>query len=56
MAKTDPFHTDSEEYPPKHREVYHDQTDCIYGKAIEKRHRKNGKGSKPHCLKCEELA
>lgn len=28
MAKVNPFHTDSPEYPPSHRDVYHDQSEC----------------------------
>jgi len=55
MAKTDPYHTDSPEYPPSHREVYHDHTDCQYGKSIKKEHRKDGKGDKPRCSKCRDL-
>ena len=27
-----PFHTNSPEYPPEHREVYHDQDTCPDGK------------------------
>ena len=55
MAKTNPYHTNSEEYPPSHREVYHDQTSCQYGKKIETKHREDGRGGKPRCSKCEEL-
>jgi hypothetical protein len=29
-----PFHTDSPEYPPTHRNVYHDNSLCDHGKAI----------------------
>jgi hypothetical protein len=55
MAKRNPYHTDSKEYPTSHREVYHDQTDCQYGKAIKEEHRKDGKGDRPRCSKCKEL-
>ncbi len=55
MAKTNPYHTNSKEYPPEHREVFHDQTDCQYGKAIKKEHREDGKGDKSRCSKCKDL-
>ena len=55
MAKTDPYHTNSKEYPPSHREVYHDQTNCQYGKEIKKDDREGGKDGRPRCSKCEEL-
>jgi hypothetical protein len=29
MSKVAAFHTSSQEYPPKHREVYHDHDDCM---------------------------
>jgi len=32
MPTTSPFHTDSPEYEPKHREVYHDKDTCPDGK------------------------
>jgi hypothetical protein len=45
MAKIKPYHTDSPEYPPKHREVHHDHDDCHDGKAIKSSHRKDGRWS-----------
>jgi hypothetical protein len=55
MAKVSPYHTDSEEYEPKHREVYHDHDDCYEGKKIQAKHRKNGTGNKPRCKVCINL-
>ena len=42
MAKIPAFHTTSEEYPPTHRNVYHDQSECQYGREIQQRHRIDG--------------
>jgi hypothetical protein len=55
MAKVAAYHTDSEEYPPKHREVYHDRDDCPDGKRIQAKHRKTGTGGKPRCKECIRL-
>jgi hypothetical protein len=55
MAKISPYHTDSPEYPPKHREVHHDHDDCSEGKKIESKHRKPGTGYKPRCSECQRL-
>jgi hypothetical protein len=49
------YHTNSEEYPPKHREVYHDHDDCPDGKQIMEKHRKLGTGGKPLCKACRNL-
>jgi len=54
MAKVNPFHTNSPEYEPKHREVYHDTDTCPDGKRIELQHRVDGDGGKKHCLECEK--
>jgi hypothetical protein len=54
MAKVNPFHTNSPEYPPTHREVYHDTDTCPDGKRIKPEHRENGNGNKKHCLECEK--
>ena len=56
MAKVPAYHTDSEEYLPKHREVYHDDDECYEGKKIEKKHRKDGTGGKKQCAVCADLA
>lgn len=37
MSKVPPYHTNSPEYEPRHREVYHDDDDCYDGKAIQQR-------------------
>jgi hypothetical protein len=46
------YHTDSPEYPPEHREVYHNNNDCPSGKQIKSEHRKSGTGNKPLCSRC----
>lgn len=56
VAKVAAYHTDSPEYEPKHREVYHDRDDCKDGKRIEARHRKSGTGGKRLCDECRRLA
>lgn len=55
MAKIAPFHTNSEEYPPSHRNVYHDQSECGYGKEIKPQHRVDGTAGRPRCDECEKL-
>jgi len=55
MAKVAPFHTNSTEYPPEHRNVYHDRDDCPDGKRIQSKHRESGTGSKPRCKECIKL-
>lgn len=55
MATVTAYHTDSEEYPPKHREVYHDKNTCPDGNKIEQKHRKTGTGGKKHCLECNKV-
>ena len=55
MSKVASYHTDSKEYPPTHREVYHDYDNCQYGKAIKDEHRLKGDGGKSRCLKCKAL-
>jgi hypothetical protein len=55
MAKVTPFHTDSPEYAPTHREVYHDDSACSQGKKIQDKHRKSGKGNKKLCSECAKL-
>jgi hypothetical protein len=55
MAKVDPFHTDSPEYLPSHRNVFHDQSECDYGEEIKPEHRRPGTGERPRCKECERL-
>ncbi|HMD55967.1 MAG TPA: hypothetical protein VKG82_00700 [Solirubrobacteraceae bacterium] len=51
-----PFHTDSPEYPPTHRDVYHDNSLCDYGKEIKPEHRVSGSGGRARCDRCSSLA
>jgi|NGEPerStandDraft_6_1074524.scaffolds.fasta_scaffold02197_5 hypothetical protein len=51
-----PFHTDSPEYPPTHRNVYHDNSLCDYGKEIKREHRISGPGGRSRCDRCNTLA
>lgn len=56
MAKVAPYHTDSPEYPPKHRNVYHDHDDCPDGRQIKPWHKKAGMGISRHrCDECIKL-
>jgi hypothetical protein len=55
MARVAPYHTNSPEYPPAHREVYHDQDDCHDGRAIKPQHRLSGTGGKQRCKVCIRL-
>jgi hypothetical protein len=55
MGKVFPYHTLSQEYPPTHRDVYHDHDDCKYGKEILKKDRVEGAGGRPRCKECISL-
>jgi hypothetical protein len=55
MSKVSPYHTNSTEYPPTHRDVHHDHDDCKYGKEIKPEHRVAGKGDRPRCAECTRL-
>ena len=55
MAKVAAYHTNSPEYPPEHREVYHDHDDCFEGKKIKPEHREPGTGGKQRCKVCIRL-
>ncbi len=55
MSKVYPYHTNSPEYPPEHREVYHDHDDCFEGKKIKSWHQLSGTGGKQHCKVCIRL-
>src|SRR5207245_8208142 len=52
MTKIAPYHTNSIEEPPRHREVYHDHNDCPDGKRIMSKHLEQGTGGKPRCKEC----
>jgi hypothetical protein len=53
--KVPAFHTNSAEYPPSHREVYHDHDDCADGKKIKREHREVGTSGKKRCKECIRL-
>jgi hypothetical protein len=55
MARVPSYNTDSPEYPPEHRNVYHDHDDCKDGKKILPKHRKSGTGGKQRCKECIKL-
>lgn len=55
MAKVAPFHTNSTEYPPLNRTVYHDKDTCPDGKQIKPEHRESGMGAKALCKECEKV-
>lgn len=55
MSKVAAYHTNSMEYPPAHRNVYHDHDDCKDGKQIQQQHRVVGTGGKPRCKECIKL-
>jgi hypothetical protein len=55
MATDAAYHTDSLEYPPSHRNVYHDHNNCKDGKQIKPQHRKSGTGGKERCKECIKL-
>jgi hypothetical protein len=53
-VKVPAFHTNSSEYPPSHRNVHHDYSECRYGKDILLEDRVAGTGNKPlwdECIK-----
>jgi hypothetical protein len=57
MAKVAPFHTTSLEYVSEHhRNVYHDNDECGYGKEIKLQHRASGTADRPRCDRCNDLA
>lgn len=55
MMKTASYHTNSIEYPPELRHVYHDHENCPNGRRILPGHRQKGTGGKPHCKECIKL-
>jgi hypothetical protein len=55
MARVPSYHTNSPEYPPEHRQVYHDRDDCPDGRKIKPQHRESGTGGKPKCKECLRL-
>jgi hypothetical protein len=55
MAKVPSYHTTSPEYPPEHRNVYHDHSDCQTGKQIKPQHKVSGTANRPRCADCKKL-
>ena len=55
MAKVSPYHTDSPEYPPKQRNVYHDHDDCPDGRRILAQHKVAGSAGRARCDECIRL-
>ena len=56
MGTCAPFHTNSVEEPPEHRQVYHDRDDCFEGKKIQPQHKESGTGGKLRCKVCIQLS
>lgn len=54
--KIAPFHTVTPEEEDGHRDVYHDNSDCHYGRAIKPENRVPGTGGRPKCDRCKELS
>ena len=50
-----PYHTNRLEYQSKHREVYHDHSDCPDGKRIKPEYKLSGTGNKLRCDECKKL-
>jgi hypothetical protein len=46
------YHTNSPEYGPKNREVYHNNNNCPEGKKIQEKHREPGTDGRPLCKEC----
>jgi hypothetical protein len=55
VAKVSPYHTNSPEYPPENRNVYHDDDECPDGKRIKPEHRVSGDAGRPLCKECAKL-
>jgi H+-transporting ATPase len=56
MRAASAFHTNAPEYPPHHRNVYHDNEECRYGHEIKTVHRVAGTANRPRCEECSRLA
>ena len=55
MPKIRSVHTSHHEYPPKQRNVYHDNSECKDGKRIKPEHRRDGTDGRPRCEECDRL-
>lgn len=49
------YHTDSDEYPPEHRSVYHERKDCPVGKLFPRSLMSGGTGGKERCKNCVNM-
>ena len=47
MTKVSAYHTNSTEYPPSHRNVYHDHSNCPAGEKILPKHHESGTAGRP---------
>ncbi len=56
MANVSPYHTNSPEYPPSHREMYHNKDTCPDGRRILPQHKLQGTGNKPLCKECPKVS
>jgi hypothetical protein len=56
MAKVSAYNTNSPEYPPSHREVYHDKDTCPDGKRIKPEHKEYGEAGKKPCKECDKVS
>jgi hypothetical protein len=55
MAKVLEYHTNSSQYPQRHREVHHNHDNCPNGKDIKSWHWQPGTGGKPRCNECSRM-
>ena len=54
--KVNPFHTTTPEHGARHRDVYHDNSQCPDGKRIRLEHRVSVTGGRPKCDECKTLS
>jgi hypothetical protein len=57
VSKVPAFHTDSDDYRPEDKLVYHDNDECQYGKEIKRDgNQVAGTDGRRRCYRCDELA
>lgn len=56
MSRIAPYYTSSTQYPPTHRDVYHEHNECRYGREINRKDLMPGKGHRPLCKECIQLS
>jgi hypothetical protein len=57
VSKVPAFHTDTDDYRPEDKLVYHDNDECHYGKQIKRDgNAKSGTAGRRRCDRCDELA